>query len=141
MSIFIAVLLHKNVIASCPFVEKLDLRPKDVWQYNADSFWKKSDKFKELKVLEEQAAILEKMRVEHEIREREEREMERFILFFHPLSLSLSSLLSSLLLSSLSSSLSSLSSSSSSSSSSLLLLENWKKNEYNKNEKKQRKND
>jgi hypothetical protein len=141
MSIFIAVLLHKNVIASCPFVEKLDLHPKDVWQYNADSFWKKSDKFKELKVLEEQAAILEKMRVEHEIREREEREMERSILFFHPLSLSLSSLLSSLLLSSLSSSLSSLSSSSSSSSSSLLLLENWKKNEYNKNEKKQRKND
>ena len=122
MSIFIAVLLHKNVIASCPFVEKLDLRPKDVWQYNADSFWKKSDKFKELKVLEEQAAILEKMRVEHEIREREEREMERLTLFFHPLLLLISS-------------------SSSSSSLLLLLLENWKKNEYNKSEKKQRRND
>ena len=77
MNIFIAALVHKNVFANCPFVEKLDINPKDVWQYNAENFWKKSDKFKALKVLEEQAAILEKMRVEQETREREEREMER----------------------------------------------------------------
>jgi hypothetical protein len=77
MDIFIAALIHKNVFANCPFVEKLDLNPKDVWQYNTEAFWKKSDKFKELKALEEQTAIFEKMRIEQEIREREDREMER----------------------------------------------------------------
>jgi len=77
LSLFIAALIHKNVFANCPFVEKLDLNPKDVWQYNAANFWKKSERFKEIQILEEQAAIEEKMRVAQEIREREEREMER----------------------------------------------------------------
>lgn len=76
LNTFIAALIHKNIFTNCPFVEKLDLNPKDVWQYNAANFWKKSERFKELQILEEQAAIEEKMRVAQEIREREEREME-----------------------------------------------------------------